>query len=100
MEEFKKTIARIRNNEIKSQEELFKHIQEYWMNPYTKGQSTDEIPKIQHFRLYSFGNDIWGVIHDCFGKNVVYDTINNLSKFPEVFNRALEKIGRSELKLS
>lgn len=99
MKVFKNTITSIHNKEIKSQEELFKYVQEYWMNPYIEGQSKDEIPKLKQFRLYSFGNDIWGIIHDCFGKDVVYDTINNLSKFPEVFNSALEKIGKDDLKI-
>ncbi|QTA37535.1 hypothetical protein JYK00_07310 [Thermosipho ferrireducens] len=99
MRQFKKTIEDIRNNVIKSREELEKHIAEYWMNPYMDGQSKDEIPRLKHFRLYSFGNDIWGIIHDCFGKETVYDTVKNPGKFKDVYNSALEKLGREEYKI-
>lgn len=97
MKQFKATIKRIRNNEIKSMDELVKHIEEYWMCPLTNEQEIGEVPKLKHFRLYSFGNDIWGVIHDCFGKSVVYETLKNPQSFPEVFNDALRKLGRIDL---
>jgi len=96
---FRESIRRIRNNEIKSIEELDKHLKEYWMNSWTKEQQSGDIPKLLHFRLYSFGNDIWGVIHDCFGKDVVYDTLRNPWKFPSVFDEALQKICRTDLQI-
>lgn len=99
MEHFKKTIKDIRNNVIKSKEDLEKQILEYWMNTHIEGQDKQEIPKLKHFRLYSFGNDIWGIIHDCFGKKAVYETVRNPSKFVDMFNRALEKLGHEEFKI-
>lgn len=99
MDQFKETIRRIRNNEIKSTEELVKHIEEYWMNPLTKEQKTGDIPKLKHFRLYTLGNDIWGIIHDCFGKGVVYETLKNPQSFPAIYNKALQKVGRIDLQI-
>jgi len=99
MAQFKKTINEIRSNRIKSADELNKHISEYWVNTYTDEQDKNEVPKLKHFRLYSFGNDIWGIIHDCFGKHVVFETLRNLESFPQIFNLSLDKIGRSELGL-
>jgi hypothetical protein len=94
MAHFKETIKNIRCNNIKTMEELEKHLQEYWMNVYAEGQGPNEIPKLKHFRLYSFGNDIWGIIHDCFGKDAVYDAVRNPQSFPDVFNRALKMLHR------
>ena len=99
MNQFKETIRKIRNNEIKSTEELVSHLEEYWMNPLTKEQKQGDVPKLKHFRLYTFGNDIWGVIHDCFGKGVVYETLKNPENFPVVYNRALQEIGRIDLQI-
>lgn len=99
MNQFKKTISDIRNNKYKTTEEFEKHMAEYWMNPYIEGQSKNEIPKLLHFRLYSFGNEIWGIIHDCFGKDAVYETLENPGNFPEIFNRALERLGHEEFKI-
>lgn len=99
MTHFRKTINDIRNNNIKSVEDLNKDIFEYWMSPYTDDQNQNEIPKLKHFRLYSFGNEIWGIIHDCFGKNAVFETLNNLEKFPNIFNKSLEQIGYGQFKI-
>lgn len=96
MEQFRKTISDIRNKIIKSAEELHKQMSEYWMNPYTEEQDENEIPKLKHFRLYSFGNEIWGLIHDCFGKSAVYETLRNPEKFPVIFNECLDKIGQKQ----
>ncbi len=97
MIQFKETIRRIRQQEIKSLEDLEKHIDEYWRNSLTKDQKLGDIPKLVHYRLYTFGNDLWGIIHDCFGKDVVFETLKNPQNFPEICNKALQSIGRSDL---
>lgn len=99
MTHFRKTISDIRNKNIKSVDELDKHVREYWMNPYTEEQDKSQIPKLKHFRLYSFGNDIWGVIHDCFGENSVFETLRNPESFPVIFNKCLDKIGYGQFKI-
>lgn len=99
MAHFRKTISDIRNKNINSVDELNNHMQEYWMNPYTEEQDKNEIPKLKHFRLYSFGNDIWGVIHDCFGKNAVFETLRDPESFPVIFNKCLDKIGYGQFKI-
>jgi hypothetical protein len=99
MAHFRETIHNIRVKKIKTMEELDKHIAEYWMNVYVEGQDISEIPKLKQFRLYSFGNDIWGIIHDCFGKEAVFDTVKDPGRFPDIFNRALEKLCREDLKI-
>ncbi|MBU5439133.1 hypothetical protein KQI42_14015 [Tissierella sp. MSJ-40] len=99
MVHFRKDISDIRNKRIKSVEELNKRISEYWMSPYTDDQIKNEIPKLKHFRLYSFGNDIWGIIHDCFGKSAVFDTLKEPGKFPIMYNKSLDKIGHGEFKI-
>lgn len=99
MAHFQETVNNIRNKRINSIEELERDFSEYWMNPYIEGQGRNEVPELKHSRLYSFGNEIWGIIHDCFGKNTVFDTIKNIDRFPYVFNNALEKLGREEFRI-
>ncbi|RDY27295.1 hypothetical protein CHL78_009925 [Romboutsia weinsteinii] len=96
---FKEIINDIRREKIKSIDDLNKDCMEYWMNPYIEGQSNDDIPKLKHFRYYSFGNEIFGIIHDCFGKDAVYNTLSNLKTFPAVYNKALDKLGYGEFKI-
>jgi hypothetical protein len=91
---FKKHISMIRNGEIKNREDLNKIFFDYWMNAYTYDQDKNEPPKLKQSRNYSLGNDIWGVIHDVFGKEKVYEVFKNPECFPEVFNDAVRKIGK------
>jgi hypothetical protein len=99
MTHFRKDISDIRNNNIKSVDELDKLMSEYWMNPYTEDQDKNEVPKLKHFRLYSFGNDIWGIIHDCFGKGAVFEILKNPENFPAIFNKSLDKMGYEQFKI-
>lgn len=99
MKHFKETINNIRSNKIENREELENQLSDYWMNPYIKGQDKKEIPKLRQFRLYSFGNEIWGIIHDCFGKEKVFEIIKDMSKFVQYYNIALEKIGYKEYRI-
>lgn len=96
---FKNTITNIRNNKIRNREELINIIIEYWMSPYTHFPDEKGIPSLKNYRIQSFGNEIWGIIHDCFGKKEVYETMKNIEKFPDIFNRALEKLGFEEYKI-
>ncbi len=81
------------------QEELMEELRTYWMNPYTETQDKQETPKLKQFRLYSFGNDIWGIIHDAFGKMTVYETLENPQLFPKRYNEAVTSLGFETYKL-
>jgi hypothetical protein len=96
-ENFKSQIYSIRENKIKGMEELQPILSKYWLDLYTKEQDRNEVPKLKHSKNYYFGCDIWGLIHDVYGKEMVYDTLKDLKKFPEVFNASLKKIGRDDL---
>lgn len=97
MAAFKQDIQDIRQKRIINMDQLHERLENYWMNPYVEGQSQEDIPRLKHFRLYSFGNDIWGIIHDAFGKAAVYETLLNPEMFPERFNQALEIKGFREI---
>ena len=99
MAHFRKTVSDIRNNNIKSAKELNILMSDYWLNTYTEEQNKTDIPKLKHSRIYSFGNDIWGIIHDCFGKNAVFETLKNPNKFPMIFNKSLDKLGYEQFKI-
>ena len=94
MDRFHQVIRQIRGHEITTEKQLVKELRQFWMNPYIDGQPKDKPPRLKHFRLYSFGNEIWGIIHDRFGKDKVYATLRNISDFPGVFNHALHQLNR------
>lgn len=99
MQRFRDTVRQISDGTISSEEVLDKQLEDYWFNPRTAEHAPDEVPKLLQMRIYSLGNEIWGLIHDCFGKDVVFDTFRHPEKFPEVFNHALKLIGRPELSI-
>lgn len=94
---FKSQIDKIRSGEIKDINDLNKYIDNYWMNLYTEDQDRNEVPKLHHSRNYFFGNEVWGLIQDVYGRDKVFETLRNLKQFPEVFNSALKEIGRTDL---
>ena len=94
---FKSQIDKIRSGEIKDIDDLNKYIAGYWMSLYTDDQDRNEIPRLHHSRNYSFGNEVWGLIHDVYGREKVFETLKNPKQFPEVFNSALKEIGRTDL---
>lgn len=98
-QEFIQTVRDIREGKITSQEALNKRFQDFWMNPYTAKQNLDELPLLKQYPVYAMGNEIWGIIHDCYGKEVLYQTLKNIKKFPEVFNGAVYQLNRSDLKI-
>ncbi len=74
-------------------------LQEYWMSLYSEGKDKHRKPDLMQFRLYSFGNDLWGVIHDVFGKDKVYETFRHLITFVDVYNEAVTKTGKTAFKI-
>ena len=94
---FREDIEKIRNGEISDITEFQKCISEYWMGLHTNEQDKKEVPILTQSRNYSLGNDIWGLIHDVYGKEKVFEMLANPKQFREVYNSALGKIGRSDL---
>ncbi|WP_371802346.1 DUF5700 domain-containing putative Zn-dependent protease [Candidatus Lokiarchaeum ossiferum] len=86
---FRNHIQMIRNGEITSQDQLMALFQKYWMNDKTAEQSPDESPRLKQSRFYSFGNEIWGLLHDKYGIEKVYNTIYNMGDFLSLLNKAL-----------
>ncbi len=95
---FKEQVYKVRNGEINDMDKLDKYISEYWFSLHIDSQDKFEIPKLKHSRNYSFGNDLWGLIHDIYGKDMVFKILTDLKQFPEVLNNAFEKINRGDLK--
>ncbi|MDD6771511.1 MAG: DUF5700 domain-containing putative Zn-dependent protease [Inconstantimicrobium porci] len=98
MKHFRSTVKNIQSGAY-NMDDVEKDLSDYWTNFYTKDQKKGEVPKLLHFRCYTFGNDIWGMIYDCFGKEALYDTIKHPNKFPKIYNKSLEKIGHPEYKI-
>jgi hypothetical protein len=55
--------------------------------------------KFKHNQLETLGNDLFGVIHDTAGKEMVYRIIGNPSLFPNRFNEAMKQLGHSKYSL-
>ena len=91
-EMFKKHLSMIKNGEISSREQLMGVFQQYWMNAKTSEQTPDEPPRLKQSRFYSFGNELWGLLHDTYGLEKVYAIINNLNDFVPFLNKALTKL--------
>lgn len=94
---FKSQISMIRSGEIKNLNELDKYLNDYWMNRYIIHQDIKESPLLLHSRNYFLGNEVWGLIHDVYGREKVFYLLKNLNEFPEVYNNALKHIGRYDL---
>lgn len=92
--EFRNTIRRIRDGEIRTIDEIREHLVSYWFSLYADGQSKDEIPLLKQPRLYTMGNDLWGTFYDVYGMEALYETLNHPETFIGKFNRALRSLGR------
>lgn len=93
---FQNTIKKIDSGEITTFDEVEEVINNTYMNFHTEDQSKDEKPKLLHSLLYSFGNDIYGVIHDAFGKEIVYQLVKEPFLFLDHYNKACIKLGFSK----
>lgn len=97
--EFKKTIYMIRNKEIKTIDEINDLIFEYWLDCHTDEQCHDDIPHLKQSRLYSLGNELWGIIYDVYGMHRVYEIVNHPILFIDSFNEALHILKQEKLRI-
>ena len=93
---FLEHLREIRSRKLKNQEDLDQLINRFWMDAHTKEQPKDEPGKLKQLPLYSFGNELWGVIHDYFGKEEVYHLFYNLDQVIPLYNQALKALGKTE----
>lgn len=91
--EFNKTLNGIKIGEINAQDMLNEIIKNYWTI-----MSENKLPKY-HSRIYYFGCEIWGLLHDTYGTEKVFDILRNTDNFEIHFNQALKMINRVELSL-
>jgi len=85
---FVDTLKGIRNGTL-AEEALSAQIQSFWWNTYTDEQSKSEPPKLAHSRMYTFGNDLYGVIYDCFGHKTLFDCVRRPLKAIQRFREAI-----------
>jgi hypothetical protein len=96
-EKFKLHLGLIRSGQIDNMDKLNEILGEYWLSPYTKEQDKTEQPKLKHYRSYYLGTEVWGLIHDFYGKEKVFEILNNPAEFPDALNGALKEIHREDL---
>ncbi|MBI9015594.1 MAG: hypothetical protein JEZ08_25470 [Clostridiales bacterium] len=92
--EFKNTLMHIKTGEIDSSDKLNEVIRRYWTN-----LGTGNIPRY-HSRIYYFGCEIWGLLHDTYGTEEVFDILRDMENFEVYFNKALKQIEKEELLLN
>lgn len=90
---FRHTLRDLESGRISSNEMLNKEIREYWTKT-----NTDQYPRY-HSRIYYFGCEIWGLLHDVYGTEKVFYVLRNMVSFKTYFNGALRLIGREDLLL-
>ena len=88
---FKESLSDIRAGKMKN-EDIYEQFNKYWWNPYTEEQSRDEEPLLKQSLIYSFGNDLFGVIYDAFGADILFDCVRHPLKTVEYFEQAVKKI--------
>lgn len=98
-EHFKETVSRIRRGELRGREAVDRELTEYWYNPYMEGQKKGEIPKLKQSRAYTFGCELWGVIYDAFGLEILYDTVLHPWLCLERFHAALDKLDKRKYRI-
>lgn len=96
-EKFLSDIQDIRNGKIKTQEELLQLFMKYWMSIRSNRVKENEPDDLGQSMNYFLGGDIWGLIHDIYGKDKLYEILMNPSFFTNYYNKALYKIGRNDL---
>ena len=55
--------------------------------------------KVLHYPTYYMGAYFWGIIDYAFGKEVLYNTLKNPTKFKPTYNKALDSLNISKYHL-
>lgn len=94
---FKSDIKRIRSGEIKNLDELEKlFMDNYYYRDVVIGGEVHKF-YLHNPIAYYFGADIWGLIHDVYGRKMVFELLMNTEYFFEYYNKALIKKNRDDL---
>lgn len=93
---FSKTLKNIRSGKT-TKNDIEEQFNNFWWNPYLPEQSRDEDPLLKQTRIYSFGNDLFGIIYDAYGLDTLFDCVRNPVKTLQYFNSASESLGYSLL---
>lgn len=97
--EFKQILFDIHNQKIQTMDEINELIFGYWLDCYIEGQTKEEAPKLKQSRLYSLGNELWGVIYDIFGMDVLYEIVNHPSSWTNKWNEAMHILGKEQYRI-
>lgn len=96
-EKFLLDIQHIRDGKIKTQEELVQMFMKYWMSTRSDRVKDNEPDDLGQSLNYFLGAEIWGLIHDVYGKDKVYEILMKPALLLGHYNEALKSIGRSNL---
>ncbi len=92
-------IKKIRNKEYSNLAEVRKLFHSHYF--YTDVEKNGEV--IENYLLqpitYFLGADLWGLIFDIYGKEIMFECLKNPTQFFTFYNLALIKIGKEELQI-
>jgi hypothetical protein len=94
---FLSDLADIRSGKISTNEELMKIIIEHWMTLRSNRVKENEPDDLEQSLNYFLGAEIWGLIHDVYGKDKVYEILASSGEFIKYYNQALIRVGREDL---
>lgn len=90
----------IRSGKISTFEELMQVIVSHWITLKSNRVKENEPDDLQQSLNYFLGAEIWGLIHDIYGKDKVYEILSSSGEFIKYYNEALVRIGREDLVIS
>lgn len=90
-------IQDIRSGKFETQEELVQMFIKYWMSTRTNRIKDSEPDDLGQSLNYFVGAEIWGLIHDTYGKEKLYEIFKRPSLFLSYYNKALSNIGRNDM---
>lgn len=90
-------IQELRSGKIKTIEELEKLFMSHYF--YFDVEIDGELKEnyLAQPVAYTLGADIWGLIHDTYGKEKLFELMQNPSELMSAFNESLKSIGREDL---
>lgn len=92
---FQEDVKRIR----KDGQSCLQDVVSYWLDIFMPDEDRSQTPTLMHTKNYFIGTEVWGLIHDVYGKEKLYEILNDVDNFSEYYNDALEQIDMAKYKI-
>jgi hypothetical protein len=96
-QKFKNDIRLLRSGEVKSLNDFASLFMKNYNYTNAKINGQMKVNYLGQPITYHLGADIWGLIHDIYGREKVFELLKDTTSFFEYYNKALLKINRGDL---